>query len=99
MNRDEARIEEEAAAWQVASVNDDMDWDGFTRWLEADPRHRRAFDEAALADTLVDDTANRSRRRLALLRKSWVATTSSNCARAAAGRCGWARELPPRSRR
>ena len=55
MNRDEARIEEEAAAWQVASANDDMDWDGFTRWLEADPRHRRAFDEVALADTLVDD--------------------------------------------
>ena len=55
MNRDEARIEEDAAAWQVASAGDDMDWDGFTQWLEADPRHRRAFDEVALADALVDD--------------------------------------------
>ena len=26
-------------------LRDDMDWDGFTAWLEADPRHRDAYDE------------------------------------------------------
>lgn len=55
MNGDEPRIEQEAAAWHVASAGDDMDWDGFARWLEADPRHRRAYDEVALADALLDD--------------------------------------------
>jgi transmembrane sensor len=55
MNKDEAKIEQEAAAWHVASANDDMDWNGFTRWLQADSRNRRAFDEVALADALVDD--------------------------------------------
>jgi len=55
MNRDEDRIENEAAAWHALSARDDMDWDGFTQWLEADPRHRRAFDEVALADALIDE--------------------------------------------
>src|SRR6187397_2306196 len=55
MNRDEERIEEEAAAWHVASTGDDMDWVGFTRWLEADARHRLAFDEVALADAWIED--------------------------------------------
>ena len=31
-------IAQEAAAWHAASFDDDMDWDGFTAWLEADPR-------------------------------------------------------------
>lgn len=47
----------QAARWHLASEDDAMaeamDWDGFTRWLEADPRHRRALDEIALADRLV----------------------------------------------
>jgi len=55
MNGDNTRIEEQAAAWQAASARDDMDWDGFTRWLEADPRHRQAFDETALGAALLDD--------------------------------------------
>jgi transmembrane sensor len=42
-----------AARWHVASFRDDMDWDGFTAWLEADPRHRAAYDEIALADDLA----------------------------------------------
>jgi transmembrane sensor len=50
---DRDRIVDEAAAWHAASAGDAMDWDGFTRWLEADPRHRAAYDEVALADTLV----------------------------------------------
>lgn len=55
MNRDVDRIEEQAAAWHVASMRDDLDWDGFARWLEADPRHRQVYDEIALADALLDE--------------------------------------------
>jgi len=46
---------EQAAAWHIASANDDMDWDGFMAWLEADPRHRDAYDEIALSDAWLDD--------------------------------------------
>lgn len=46
----------QAAEWHLASQGDDMDWDAFTLWLEADPAHARAYDEVALADaTLVDN--------------------------------------------
>ncbi|WP_068076819.1 FecR family protein [Novosphingobium lentum] len=48
-------IVETAAQWHVASACDDMDWDGFTAWLEADPAHARAYDEIALADGLIDE--------------------------------------------
>lgn len=48
------RIWSEAAAWHVASESDTMDWDGFTLWLEADPRHRAAYDEIALGDALLE---------------------------------------------
>jgi transmembrane sensor len=47
------RILDEAAAWHAASAGDAMDWAGFTVWLEADSRHRAAYDEVALADSLV----------------------------------------------
>lgn len=55
MNRDEDRIIAEAAAWHAASSHDGMDWNGFTAWLEADPRHRSAYDEVALADSFLDE--------------------------------------------
>ncbi len=41
-------IEEAAARWYAAQDGDDMDWDGFTAWLEGDARHRAAFDAVAL---------------------------------------------------
>lgn len=47
------RIISQAAAWHVASEGDAMDWDGFTVWLEADPRHRAAYDEVAMGDALL----------------------------------------------
>jgi len=50
---DMERISEQAAAWHLASLGEDMDWDGFTVWLEADPRHAAAYDEVALADALL----------------------------------------------
>ena len=58
MNRDDDRIENEAAAWHVASARDNMDWDGFIRWLEADPRHRLAFDEVSLTGALLDERSD-----------------------------------------
>lgn len=53
MNREDDIIAAEAAAWHVASFTDEMDWDDFVIWLEADPRHREAYDEVALADSLA----------------------------------------------
>lgn len=52
-NEDPIRMQ--AAQWHIASDSDAMDWDGFTRWLEADPRHHRAYDEIALTDGLLQD--------------------------------------------
>jgi transmembrane sensor len=49
------RLLEEAMAWHVALESDDADWDGYTLWLEADPRHREAFDVVALTDRLVGE--------------------------------------------
>ena len=50
-------IVEQAVAWHAASENDDMDWDGFTKWLESDPSHRSVYDEVALADLRVQEIA------------------------------------------
>ncbi|MDB5672641.1 MAG: hypothetical protein JWO25_3600, partial [Alphaproteobacteria bacterium] len=47
-------ILDQALAWHGALAGDQADWDGFTRWLEADPSHREAFDSVALLDDLVD---------------------------------------------
>lgn len=44
---------DEAARWYVASARDDMDWDTFTLWLEADPDHRIRFEEIAQADAMM----------------------------------------------
>lgn len=55
MNSADDRILAEAAAWHAASDGDTMDWEGFTGWLEADSRHRLAYDEVALADSLLGD--------------------------------------------
>lgn len=41
-------IAQRAAEWHAAQDAEDMDWDGFTAWLEADSRHRAAFDHIAL---------------------------------------------------
>ncbi len=48
-------IHEAAARWHEAQQHDDMDWQGFTAWLEADPRHRRAYDEIALLDLEIEE--------------------------------------------
>lgn len=57
MNRDDETILSEATGWLVASEGPDadMDWDAFTHWLEADARHRHAYDEVALTGLALDD--------------------------------------------
>ncbi|WP_448661190.1 FecR family protein [Sphingomonas sp. CJ20] len=47
-------IEAQAARWYAVQDDDSMDWDGFTAWLEADPRHRTAFDALALLGGALD---------------------------------------------
>jgi transmembrane sensor len=51
------RLLDEAIAWHQALEGDDADWDAYALWLEADPLHRRAYDEIALLDRTVDDHA------------------------------------------
>lgn len=46
---------DQAIAWQAALEQDDADWDGYLAWLEADPRHREAFDSVALVDAAITD--------------------------------------------
>ena len=55
MNGEQDRILDDAAAWHAASLCGTIDWEAFASWLEADPRHRAAFDEIALADDLLGD--------------------------------------------
>lgn len=42
-----------AARWHAEQEREDCDWDGFTAWLEADDRHRLAFDQVALLDDRI----------------------------------------------
>ena len=72
MNAAEERIADEAAAWHLASMRDDMDWDGFTLWLEASPAHRVVYEEMALADAALENqkTAFASTEALAEDRRS-----------------------------
>ena len=46
---------DQAIAWQAALEQDDADWDAYLAWLEADPRHRQAFDSIALVDAAITD--------------------------------------------
>lgn len=45
---------DEALAWRAALARDNADWDGYIAWLEADPRHREAYDAIDLVDATVD---------------------------------------------
>ncbi len=47
-------IYEAAALWHQAQGRDDMDWEAFAAWLDADPCHRDAYDDIALLDSEID---------------------------------------------
>ena len=53
--KEDDRLFDQAIAWQRALAGDGPDWDGYTAWLDADPRHRRAVDELALLDCVIDE--------------------------------------------
>jgi len=83
MQERDTEIVERAIAWQQAIAGDDADWTAFTEWLEADPRHRIAFDDVALIDAAVD--ARRDALRT-LLRPDVIADEEENCRSPATGR-------------
>ena len=47
-------ILDQAIRWHAAQQEDDCDWEAFALWLEADPAHRRAYDDIALTDAALD---------------------------------------------
>lgn len=49
-----AEIDQAAAQWHMAQAKDEMDWVAFADWLEADPRHRDAYNAIALLDARID---------------------------------------------
>jgi transmembrane sensor len=53
-NIDETVLDQ-AIAWQLALGGEDADWDGYVEWLEADPRHREAFDSIAIVAAAVEE--------------------------------------------
>jgi transmembrane sensor len=55
MSEDPVDVDEAAARWHLAQNDAAMEWDGFSRWLQADPRNRAAFDAIALLDARIDD--------------------------------------------
>jgi len=60
-----------AVTWHLATQRDDMDWDGFTAWLEADPQHRTIYGEVALTDAALERHAD----RLAPLSEAYASST------------------------
>lgn len=56
-------VREQAIAWAIRTRDADfVDWDSFTLWLEADPRHNVAYEQALAAEdrlvALSDDVAS-----------------------------------------
>lgn len=83
----EDSVIEAAVAWHAGQMHDDFDWDGFTLWLEADPRHRLAFDEIAS----LDDAVEQYRDRIApLLAGDEVEQPQAAAARRSVRWRGWA---------
>lgn len=97
-------IAEQAAYWHAAQDADDLDWDGFTAWLEADPRHGAALDALAI----IDDAVVERREEIAALlsyepaprvphRRGWGLAVGGAIAAALAIAIGVPRTAPDRS--
>ncbi len=52
---DNLATEQAALDWQAQVQAGSVDWDAFTRWLEADRDHADAYDAVALSDALMAD--------------------------------------------
>ncbi len=51
----DSEILEAAAAWHVRLEGELPDFEGFSEWLEADARHREAYDKVIALDAVVDE--------------------------------------------
>lgn len=57
------QIRDDAIDWVIRLRDGDAgDWESFTAWLEADPRHGEAYEEAALADLALEGLPARTAR-------------------------------------
>ena len=83
----------QAADWHASLSGDDPDFDGFTRWLEADDAHRLAYDQICLADDAIsrhapalaaampaNDGADDGEAALPQLRRRWPLVTGAMAA-------------------
>lgn len=68
-------IRERAAEWHARIESDDMDWDAFAAWIDADPAHRAAYDAVALLDAEI--VAGRDAIRAALPANDIAAPTET----------------------
>ena len=57
-------IVDRAIEWHQAVAREDVDWDSLTRWLEADLRHRDAFNEISMIDAAIDGDREAIRKLL-----------------------------------
>ena len=60
-------IAAEAARWHVATMSDEMDWETFTRWLDASPDHLARYREIATADARLIDKCDQVRQAVAAI--------------------------------
>lgn len=91
----------EACAWAARLGGDDADWDGFTRWLEADPAHAAAYDRVSALDgevtALAPGIIARLRANDPPARRPWAAFAGLAAVAAAAAAVvlpGWQATVP-----
>jgi transmembrane sensor len=52
-HRSDDELLEQALRWHAATAQEDCDWQEFGAWLEASPRHRQAYADAALLEDRI----------------------------------------------
>lgn len=52
-HRSDDELQEQAQRWHAAAAREDCDWQEFSAWLEASPRHRQAYDDAAILEARI----------------------------------------------
>lgn len=63
-NGEEETVVDHAIAWHQAVVRDEVDWEKLTQWLEADLRHRDAFNDVSMIDAAIDGDRESIRKLL-----------------------------------
>ncbi len=52
-HRSDDELLEQALHWHAGTAHEDCDWQEFTAWLEASPRHRQAYADAAMLEERI----------------------------------------------